>query len=295
MRNSRWIQVAAIALLTILLLAALLITRPTSDRSPSSIESSVSSNGTLDAIVTTTTPVSMASTSLSTITRVITPPGGNGTLVSSVGANGVMLLAAINASSLVVGQSLQVNVSLFNTLSTADRIPVSHDWLFQGIPLALWGNCLVNNQGQSYAPAPAEVDVLQGFYTMQNLSSATSGIFVPYNQGCHESTGVTAITFWPASSRANLSLVYDQKNETSAPVSITDQFSSQGHWNLTYNLTPTDRNPQVPAFITYGNESPSFSPTATPFVPGVYTLAVSDEWGQGVMLHFYVLPETSAP
>jgi hypothetical protein len=30
------------------------------------------------------------------------------------------------------------------------------------------------------------------------------------------------------------------------------------------------------------------SPIATPFVPGVYTLAVSDEWGQAAVLHFTV-------
>ncbi len=256
-RDIRWISLSAIAVTVILLLAAFVIIHPiTNDTSTRSANSSVVSDGTTSGIVaaastvtTTATRFSNFTTTVTTTstfrtTRVVTPPGGNGTLVSTLSPNGIMLLAAVNASSLTVGQSLQFNVSLFNTLSTVNSTPVSHNWLFQGIPIALWGNCAVN----AGAPAPVEVDVFQGYYALQNLSSATKNVFVPSSQGCHESTSVSQVTFWPASSLANLTLVVNQKNVTSGPREITDQYTTRGYWNLTYNMTPNDRNPEVHCF-----------------------------------------------
>src|SRR5580704_15221573 len=69
----------------------------------------------------------------------------------ALGSDGLRLSAFLSASQLAAGQTLQVNVSIFNTFSTANRLPISDGWPFQGIPLALWPDCFQTNQS-----APAE-------------------------------------------------------------------------------------------------------------------------------------------
>src|SRR5580700_2828656 len=60
---------------------------------------------------------------------------------SALGSDGLQLSVSLSASQLAPGQTLQVNVSIFNTFSTTNRLLISDGWAFQGIPLALWPDC----------------------------------------------------------------------------------------------------------------------------------------------------------
>jgi len=57
-------------------------------------------------------------------------------------------------------------------------------------------------------------------------------------------------------------------------------FTTNGYWDL---ANQSQLNPPV-----LGMQIPPRPPIPTPFVPGAYTLAVSDEWGQAAVLHFTV-------
>ncbi len=197
---------------------------------------------------------------------------------SNVGQNGLQLSASINATQIALGQSLQVNVSIFNTLPEVNSVPTSNDWLFQGVPVALWPPCFFAYPGSTIAVA--EGVVLKGDYTMANISSAAN---VSFGFMCMESVDVDHAVFQPDSSLANLTGVYDVSatNGTLGPYHLSANFTTRGYWDLLNNSRLL--NPPI-----IGDQIPPNPPIATPFVPGAYTVGIEDEWGQTVILHFVV-------
>jgi len=208
------------------------------------------------------------------------PSGASGQVV---GADGLRLSVSINSTRIAPGQSVSVDVSLFNTLSAVNTVPASNDWSFEGVPLALWPSCVttVASASEDDFVTPAEAVVVQGDYTVQNIS-AVADIHFPFS--CSEYTKLNDVVFQPRSSEANLTGVtiyaYDN-NETSGPFQASASFVTSGYWNLPSN---SERLP--PPLIN--NQNPNLPPTTTAFVPGEYTVAISDEWGQNVILHFVV-------
>src|SRR5579863_4841168 len=60
---------------------------------------------------------------------------------SALGSNGLSLSLSISATTqrqISVGQNLQVNLSVFNTLPRVNSVPASSGWPFQGVPVAFW-------------------------------------------------------------------------------------------------------------------------------------------------------------
>jgi hypothetical protein len=211
----------------------------------------------------------------------------NGT---ALGSDGLQLSASLNASQLTAGQTLQVNASVFNTLSNVNNVTVSDGWPFQGIPLAIWPDCDLMLLGSSTIgfnlSVGAEAVVLKGYYTINNITSVAD-IHFPVN-GCTMGLGgVEQVTFEPNSSQANLTgnNGADQPNMTVGPYHIGSTFTTTGYWNL-QNNSERARFPN-PSLDYEGQQTPS-SPTATPFAPGVYTVGIEDMWGQAVILHFTV-------
>jgi hypothetical protein len=210
-------------------------------------------------------------------------PGG---YASTVGSNGLQLSMSVNATQITVGQSLQVNVSLFNTLPKVNDVPTSDDWPFQGIPVALWPPCYYaydpGNAVRFYpnSTTVAQAVVLKGDYTMANISTVAN---VRFHPACMEDVTVDHAIFQPRSSQVNLTGIYDVSsgNSTLGPFQLSTGFNTNGYWDLLNNSYKM--NPPI-----INNQTPPLPPTATPFVPGVYTVAVADEWGQAVLLHFVV-------
>lgn len=220
---------------------------------------------------------------------------------SSAGSNGLQLSASLNASQLSPGQNLQVNVSVFNTLSTASNVTVSEGWPFtvnnltapdiwpfQGIPLELWPSCFETTINTN-ASALAQAVVLKGYYTIANISSVADHHFAILP--CTEGMWVDDIVFQPGSSEANytgdnlfLSGAYGHNN-TIGTYYVGNTFTTNGYWDVR-NITNISDQGNI--FLAYGGQRTPSSPTATPFTPGVYTVGVEDVWGQAVILHFEV-------
>lgn len=205
------------------------------------------------------------------ITHQPSGPSTISTVVSGTSPS-LELYLADNASTLKVGQKLNVVVSLNNTLATANSVAASKNWLFGGVPVALWPTC--------YFDTPAYAVVLRGNYTLQGLQSAAN---VTFSVRCMEAVSVDHVIFQPSSSHANLTGIYDVSgaNQTLGPFSLSLNFTTSGFWDLVNNSRQL--NPPI-----IGQQYPPEPPIATPFTPGIYTVAVADEWGQAAVLHFTV-------
>jgi hypothetical protein len=205
---------------------------------------------------------------------------------SSLGPNGLQLSASLNASQLAPGQTLQVNVSIFNTLATTNSLAVSDDWPFQGVPLALWPDCFMMLVPNSNVSAPAEAVVLKGDYTIANITSVAD-IHFPV-AACMEGTKVDQVIFEPSSAQANVTGTYVgpvEGNGTVGPYHVANTFTVTGYWDL-LNYS---RGVNFPFFfLDYEQQQPPLRPTPTPFTAGVYTVGIEDMWGQTVLLHFVV-------
>lgn len=186
-------------------------------------------------------------------------------------ASGIDLRLAVNSTSLHVGQSLNVSVSLFNTLPAVNLLAPSGDWPFQGVLLTWWGNCEF--------PIPLRALVVQGNFTLKQLQSIgnfTAGL------ACAEAAGVDQLRFRPESSLANVTMTAFGSNETFAPQSMSVSFTSDGYWNAT-ELSQAVVSPSICPSC-----SSSDGPSSAPFTPGIYTIGVADEWGQAAVLHFTI-------
>ena len=213
---------------------------------------------------------------------------------TATSSNGLQLSISLNASYFSVGQRIQVNASLFNTLSGINNIQTADEWLFRGIPMALWPDCYYTN---FHAPAnyttAAEAVVLPGYYTMANIS-ATADVYI-HRTACHEAMFVEEAAFQPGSAVANLTGlggIDGKTNVTAGPYQIVNSFVTNGYWDLSSNSQrdfPLTNSTGQPPFLNYAGQLSGPAPTATAFVPGVYTVAVADEWGIAVVLHFEVV------
>jgi hypothetical protein len=232
-----------------------------------------SSSASTSGVQTNSTKSSQSSTTMSTSST--GQLAGN---ASTVYSNGLRLSLSMNATRISAGQDLQVNVSLFNTLPKVNSVPTSNDWPFLGIPVALWPPCFYASPSSTVAEAV--VVVLPGYYTLANISSAAN---VQFGIRCMEGVDVDHVVFQPSSSQANVTGIYDvvSQNDTLGPYNLMANFTTRGYWDLLNNSRQV--NPPV-----LGDQEPPLSPTATVFVPGVYTVAVADEWGEAVILHLMV-------
>jgi hypothetical protein len=190
--------------------------------------------------------------------------------VSSV--NGLRLTVSSNATELTVGQSLNVSLSIVNTLTKVNTVKPSDDWLMHGVPVALWPAC--------YFGLPAQVAVLQGNYSAQSIQAATN---VAFNYICMEAVKVDHVIFQPNSDQVSLTGLYSVSgaNQSLGPFHMSLSFTTGGYWNL-QNLSAELNIPIL------GEQYPPRQPAYIPFSPGEYTVAVADEWGQIVLLHFSV-------
>jgi hypothetical protein len=266
-----------LVVVTILVIASLTIgyLAGNSARSTETITSTSTSVGT--SILTSRQTVTSVATAVSTV---ITPfvAGAAATAIGSNGNSGVDLILALNATALKVGQSLDVDVSLFNARPSVGVVLNSTDWPWgrygyinaSGIPIIFGSRC----SGDPFVDAV----VLQGNYTLGELPSAANSTLTWM---CPEGAMFEHMTFEPESSVANVTETYSPPtNVTLAPSSMSISFTTDGYWNLT---TIVSYDSPIICFTCTTN-----LPVATPYVPGVYTVAVSDEWGQVALLHVAV-------
>jgi hypothetical protein len=217
---------------------------------------------------------------------------------SALGLDRLLLTASLNATQLTVGQTLQVNVSLFNTLPRTNNVTVyrgnphalsnltsSQIWPFQGVWLALWPSPLLTSVSTNVNIYPSELAqavVLKGFYTAANMSSVGDSQFALL--GGTVNTWVSNALFEPSSDQANFT-GFGIYGEGIGPYHVANSFDTNGYWDLK-NITTVSHQGSI--FLAYGGQQTGDNPTATPFTPGVYTVGIEDIWGQTVILHFTV-------
>ncbi len=210
----------------------------------------------------------------------------------TVGSNGLRLSLSVNSTQLGVGQSLQVNVSLSNSLLNEINIPTINNWLFAGVPISMWPDCFYSNPiGTQLFTPDAEIVVLKGHYSLGNITMAAPKLATNSSliDLCHEFRTVGSVMLRPNSTKADLNQFngITGTNESFATDYLVNNFVTNGYWNFTSNGGTNSSVPQYPAIISYyGNAAPL--PRTNPFIPGSYTVAVTDEWGQAVLLHFEV-------
>ena len=248
--------------------------------SGSSARSTETTTSTSTSVNTSPLTSQETATSTTTLTSTIVAPfvaGAAATAVGSNVSNGIDVVLAVNATTLKLGQSLNVDISLFNARPTVDLVRVSSDWSWgtpgrfnsSGLPIIFGAVCA----GDPYVRAV----VLRGNYTQQELPSAANSTL---NWQCSEGGSLHYVTLQPESSQANVTVI-DSGDMTLPPHLMSINFTTNGYWDLV-NFSELDNQPLICLqFCTN-------PPIATTFVPGVYTVAVSDEWGSEALIHVTV-------
>ena len=216
------------------------------------------------------------------------------TSVAGTGS-GLELVVNVNSTSLHVGQSLHITVSLFNSLSETNEIfiptgPPLGDFKVQAFPIAMWGGCLF--------PEPVQFVIVKGNYSLSDLEQLSTNSSSPAIV-CMEGGTVNQLVFQPNSSVASLSgnfCITECHPIQVNSVRLTSNFTVNGYWVYPLNgseaqdiYTPSDG-----CIAPAGNCGVAFNyPEVGPmpqsiFSPGQYTIAVADAWGQVQLLYFTV-------
>ncbi len=200
-------------------------------------------------------------------------------------SNGVELRSTLNATAITTGERLLISISLFNPLSTINNVNASDDsWTVQGFPVAIWPSCTLS--------LPIEFTIINGNYSFEQLQAMNENYTHATPFACADSYSVQKIAFQPDSDQVNLTGIVGVNGGTSdrqlGSYTLAANFTVSGYW--WYPVTAADQgdlDTPVPGGSTF--QYPEISPTgSTPFVPGVYTLIVGDEWGQVSLTQFTV-------
>jgi rhodanese-related sulfurtransferase len=187
------------------------------------------------AMPTTITSITVATT---TATTVITPS-----------SNGLQLTLSVNTTTFSQGESLQINVSEYNTISTTNNVPAENNWGNSGLALGPCKNIFVQ---------PFGILLFQGRFTAQNISQATALEIYPRVPCPLFIRQVTGYLFLPDSINAAVL----PGGDVSAPTAMSGEVTITG-------------------IFTQGTQS-------HPLDPGIYTIVAGDEWGAFEFLYVNV-------
>jgi len=232
-----------------------------------------------------------ATTTLPAVTRTTTITTSQTIQVAAaVASNGLRLTTSINATELTLGKKPSISVSVFNTLPHAngffpqrsfDWPKEPGNWTFYGVPVTAWPEC--TKQFFFSWPMPISVVVLRGDYSVQQLTSVAN---IPVSIHACGPTSPTfpEYTFNPNSDLINITAQFDGGVGVRplGQFRLAANFTVDGSWNMA-DLAQTATSYCEPAVANVCD-----TPQTTPFVPGVCTIGVVDEWGQYTILHFVV-------
>ena len=211
----------------------------------------------------------LTNTNTTTVTGGQLSDCGFQTTCSAYDPSGLVLSLSINTTSVRTNGSFSYSLSLVNPTSQIVNISKSSQWYMSGL-LSPW-LCATS-------PGPYGFAVFRGYYTLQNVTTATNVLRQALMLGCIYTginrINVTSYSLSPHSTFAlqNEAGYFDGSpiyaiNGTCIPVS---NYSSPGTANLA---------PNACAFVSsLGSDKPA-----------IYTMVVGDEWGGFALLHFSVL------
>ena len=168
-------------------------------------------------------------------------------------SDSLQLRLSLNATIVAPGQSFAITVSEFNTLTTTNNVTAANSWALDGLEL---GPC-----GHSYGPTqgPLGVEVFAGHYTATNISQAQPLAIFPFPVGCPQFVRlITGFYFQPLSDAA--------------------------YWLPSFGGNGTS----VAGSVTVGSVYAAGAATGAPLIPGMYTVAGGDEWGNLLLLYVQV-------
>lgn len=172
---------------------------------------------------------------------------------------GLKLVLSTNSTDIRQGQSILLNVTVYNMLPNSNNVSA-----------VTWANPLTI--GPCPSNSPLGFKVFQGYYTSVNISSAVPlDLSEPGTYNCQTMLNVTSYVFDPLSNNATLVIAYYNGTTSSyqccekwpVPDRVFTDFELNHFWN--------DQNNEIS------------------FGPGIYTILGGDEWGQTTLLHFIVL------
>lgn len=202
---------------------------------------------------------------------------------SESSTGGLILSTSVNATTLYPGQWLGINISLFNKSPVSNYIRTADNWTVRGFPISVWPGCLFN--------LPFEFTIVRGNLSLTQIKAMGNGTGTGYY--CMEATSVDHLIFLPKSSNVTLTGTYCGgacvPNQTYGPYRTVSNFAVKGYWD--YPVTSNDSKYLYSPYdggVTF--RYPEVGPIAAhAFDQGVYTLIVSDEWDQTVLVHFSVV------
>jgi len=229
---------------------------------------------TITIVTTQTSVISAIQFESTTITKLAVAENECGftTICSVLGPMGLELLFSVNSTRLNPNNSIILNITVINTLSAVDNVSFSNAWAIAGL-----------EQPCDFERATGFA-VFSGYFALNNLSSAAPLNLWPHVPACPSLIqngtlesfvgilrNVTSYSFLPRSDMANCSAYYflePSNNSITAP--LFGEFSmSMSNFGIIF---------------TNNSSEPTLNSVAT----AVYTLAVGDEWGDLVLLHFSV-------
>ena len=184
--------------------------------------------------------------------------GFNATSQSTNSSLGLALELSINSTHIVQDQTIFINVTEYNILTTINNVTATSHLP----PDAYFGPCP--------SSSPVGFEIFQGYYTVGNLSTATSlRLYKPGTYNCPAFFSYRYFVFQPLSDNNSAFAMY-YANSTGPEQcckawqnDLTQGFDAKYYWDSS-------------------GEELTFS-------PGIYTIMASDEWGQQDLLHFAVL------
>ena len=192
--------------------------------------------------------------------------------------SGIELLASTNGTTIRVGQELAVTATLFNPSSQGYNITTGNHWSFNGLLMfsQSWPYC--------YFYSPIELLVLKGNFSVSGVIATAQSIGPNTTSGmfCFEHEDYQNFRFEPSSDSAYVASRYGVTGNVSVvgPQNASLTVSTNGYWdNNTLLSYPS-------SYTSTGNYT--FLEAQHPFVEGIYTIAVGDEWGQLVAIHVTV-------
>jgi hypothetical protein len=183
------------------------------------------------------------------------------TFVSPINSPGDLNLEfSVGAPDVGQPNAVQLNITEYNDATSYNNVSASSDWPVSGLLLGPCGTL----------EFPFGIAVYQGYYTSQNISSATPlQIFTPNANGtaqsspvaCPASPQVFSYDFAPHSDSATTRLTW-AGDSSSTTYQLSASFSITGYWNSSSS------------FAVFGK--------------GTYTIVAGDEWGHASFQYFTV-------
>jgi hypothetical protein len=234
--------------------------------------------------VTEIAPITTTQVLLVTSTRTATEVMSPVEISSFNRSSHLIIQLAMNSSTIFVtpltaneSAAILIMVSLYNTLPTDNNLSSSQAWPVSGL---LAGPC------STYKPIG--IAVMKGFYTSANISEG---------QPLHLFQQLFCPAYFPAAFYI-FGPTSDYVRMISGPqASLSRTLNSSTMTSTSQNSNPLgDMEAVIPLNGSCCREIPGpqnctcFVFSSIPFSTGTYTVAGGDEWGDLVILHFFVLP-----